>query len=194
MFSIFSAHDAFAQARKAGAGAAAAAGGPAAAGREAIVARKVEMTKVRTPDYSSSYNEATTTPGDWTKVMLRFDTEAEWTDQLEMRFYIVVKHPRTGAYTMFTGTYVYSDIPKGRNHQAAVFLKPRTTERFGAAERAAVELYSKGEVVSAASFPEDNKPWWRTATVRSVEGYVIERAQTPFANIASDNYEMPKGK
>ena len=206
LFSIFgSARDAFAQARKAGAGAGAGAAGAAgaaagaapagqAAGKKEIAIKKVEMTKVKTPDYSSSINEATTTPGDWTKIMVRFDTEAEWTDQLEMRFYIVVKNPKTAAYTMFTGMYVYSDIPKGRNHQAAVFLRPRTVERYGAAERAAVEMYSKGELVAAGSFPEDNKPWWRTATVRSVEGYVIERSQTPFANIAGDNYELPKGK
>lgn len=188
LFSIFgSARDAFAQARKAGAGV-------GAAGKEGIAIRKVEMTKVKTPDYSSSINEAITTLGDWTKVLVRFDTEADWTDQLEMRFYIVVKNPKTAAYTMFTGTYVYSDIPKGRGHQAAVFLRPRTIERYGAAERSAVEIYSKGELIAAGSFPDDNKPWWRTATVRSVEGYVIERSQTPFANIASDNYEIPKGK
>jgi len=195
LFSIFgSARDASAQARKAG-GAAGAAMSAQAAGRDGIVIRKVELTKVKTPDYSiGNNNEVTTTPGDWAKVMARFDTEAEWTDQLEMRFYIVVKNPKTGAFTMFTGAYVYSDIPKGRNHQAAVFLRPRIVERYGVPERAAVEMYSKGELVSAGSFPEDTKPWWRTATVRSVEGYVLDRSLTPFANIAGDNYEMPKIK
>lgn len=199
LFSIFiSAPDAFAQARKAGAVAAAGAAADVAAGqpvgKDGIVVRKVELTMVKTPNYSSSNNEATTTPGDWAKVLVRFDTEVDWADQIEMRFYIVVKNAKTGAITMFTATYTYSDIPKGRNHQVAVFLRPRTIERYGVPDRAGVEVYSKGEVVAMGTVPEGNKPWWRTATVRSVEGYVIDRSLTPFANIASDNYEMPKGK
>lgn len=192
LFSIFgSARDTFAQARKPGAAA-------PSAGRESVAAKSLEITKLRTPDYSysgSSVNEANIIPGEWARILVRFDTDADWTDQLEMRFYIVVKNPKTADYTMFTGTYVYSDIPKGRNHQAAVFLRPRTMERYGnTVEQAAVEIYSKGELVSSRSVPVSNKPWWRTATVRSVEGYVIDRSQTPFANIASDNYEIPKGK
>lgn len=183
----------FAQARKA------APGGPAAAVSQAgkeIQVRKVEMSQIRTPEYSSSVNEATITANNWTRILVRFDTEADWIDQLEMRFYIVVKNSRTSAYTMFTGTFVYSEVSKGRNHQAAVFLRPRTTERYGVPERAGVEVYSKGELVSAGSWPEDNKAWWRTATanLRTVEGYVLERSQTPFAFIAVDNYEVPKAK
>ncbi len=182
--------DALAQARRAGGATAVA---PAAA-KEGVVIRKVDVIKVRSPDYSTSLNEVTLTPGDWAKILVRFDTDADWTDQLEMRFYIVVKNPKTSAYTMFTATYVYSEIPRGRGHQVAVYLRPRTSERYGWPEQAGVEIYSKGEVVSAGSFPESNKPWWKTANVRTVEGYVLDRSQTPFANIATDNYELPKGK
>ena len=191
LFFVFSGNDAFCQTRKSGGGA----GGGQAGSRDGIAVKKVEMVKIRTPDYSSSYNEASVSPGEWTRILVRFDTDPEWIDQLEMRFYVVVKNPKGGAFTMLTGTYVYSDIPKGRNHQVAVFLRPRTVERFGVFERAGVEAYSKGEVAGMASCPEDNKAWWRTATnLRTVEGYVIERSQTPFANVASDNYEVPKGK
>lgn len=180
---------AFAQARKASG---AAAGVPA--GKSGIVVRKVDMGRVRSPDYSTSANEANITPGEWTRVLVRFDTDADWTDQLEMRFYIAVKNQKTGDYTMFTGSFVYSDIPKGRGHQVAVYLRPRTTERYGAATQAAVEVVLKGEIVDSGSSPESTKQWWRTATVRSVEGYVLDRSQTPFAYIATDNYELPKGK
>jgi len=162
--------------------------------RKGVTVRKLEVTKSKSPNFSSSINETTTTPGDWTKVLVRFDTEADWTDQVEMKFFIVVKNAKSSALTMFTGSYVYSDIPKGRGHQVAVFLRPRTTERYGVAKQAGVEVSYKGEVVSAGSYPESTKPWWRTATVRSVEGYVLDRSQTPFAIIAGDNYERPKGK
>jgi len=190
LFAILSGHDAFAQARKA-----AVAAQPA--GKESVAVKLLEITKTKAPDfsYSGMVNEANFVASDWAKILVRFDTEADWTDQLEMRFYIAVKNPKTAAYTMFTGAYLYSDIPKGRNHMVAVYLRPRTMERYGnMVEQAAVEVYSKGEVVSYRSFPESNKPWWRTSTVRSVPDYVLDRSQTPFANIAGDNYEMPKGK
>ena len=190
LFSILSGHGAFAQARKAAV--------PAQpAGKEGVAVRVLEITNTKPPvfTYSGIANEANITPGDWERILVHFDTEADWTDQLEMRFYIVVKNPKTTTYTMFTGTYVYSDIPKGRNHLVAVYLRPRTMERYGnMVEQAAVEVYSKGEMVSSRSFPESNKPWWRTANVRTVEGYVLDRSLTPFANIAGDNYELPKGK
>lgn len=188
LFMFSAGENAWAQARKAGAAAA------QPAGKDGIQVRKVELSKARSPDYSTSANEAALNPGEWTRVLVKFDTEADWTDQLELRFFIVLKHPRTSAYTMFTGAFTYTEIPKGRNRQAAVFLRPRTTERYGAAEQAAVEVHARGELVSAGSFPESAKPWWRSATVRSVEGYVLERSQTPFAYIAADNYETPKGK
>jgi hypothetical protein len=187
--------DALAQARKAGTGGAGAAAPAApAAGRESVIVKKVELVKIKTPDYNNNLNESSLTTGDWARVLVRFDAEAEWTDQLEMQFYIVLKHPKTGAYTMFTGTFFYADIPKGRGRQVAVFLRPRTTERYGAPEQAAVVIKSRGEEVATGSFPESNKAWWRTATVRSIEGYIFDRSQTPFANIASDNYETLKGK
>jgi len=185
---VFPGRDALAQARRAAG---------AQSTREAVAIKTLEITKTKSPDFSYSgvVNESNFVSVDWSKILVRFDTDADWTDQLEMRFFIVVKNPKTSAYTMLTGTYVYSDIPKGRNHLVAVYLRPRTLDRYGnVVEQAAVEIYSKGEVVAMRSFPESTKPWWRTANVRSVEGYVLDRSQTPFANIAWDNYEIPKGK
>jgi hypothetical protein len=187
--------DLSAQARKTGAAAAAA---QASARDGGISVKSLECTKNRTPDfsYSGSTSEANLTPGDWAKILVKFDTDDEWTDQLEMKFFIVVKNQKNSAYTMFTGSYVYSDIPKGRGRQVAVYLRPRTLERYGnVLEQAAVEVYSKGEVVALRSFPESNKPWWRTVNVRSIDGLILDRSMTPFANIAADNYEVPvKGK
>ena len=187
--------EASAQARRAGG--AAAAGGTASA-KDTISVKAIEVTSNnRTPDYSysGSSSEANITPGNWAKILVKFDTDAEWTDQLEMKFYIVVKNQKNSAFTMFTGSYVYSDIPKGRGRQVAVYLRPRTTERYGAPERAAVEFYLKGELVAIGGFPEDSKqPWWRSAALRSIEGYLLDRSQTPYANIAFDNYEIPRAK
>ncbi len=197
LISVLLAGSVFAQARKVTGGATAAAAGSAA--KDAISVKAIEVTSNnRTPDYSysGSSSEANITPGNWAKVLVKFDTDAEWTDQLEMKFYIVVKNQKNSAYTMFTGSYVYSDIPKGRGHQVAVYLRPRTLERYGnVVERAAVEVYSGGQVVALRSYPESNQPWWRTANVRSIDGQILDRSLTPFAFIAVDNYEIPvKGR
>jgi len=181
LFSIISGRDAFAQ----------------SASKEGVAIKSLEITKTKPPDFSYGgiVPEANIISADWAKLLVRFDTDADWTDQLEMRFYIVVKNSKTATFTMFTGKYVYSDISKGYNHLVAVYLRPRTMERYGnMVEQVAVEIYYKGEVVSVKSFPASNNPWWRTANVRSVEGYVLDRSQTPFANIASYNYELPRGK
>jgi len=165
--------------------------------KEGMTIKSLEITNTKAPDfnYGGIVPEANTISADWAKVLVRFDTAADWTDQLEMRFYIVVKNPKTAAFTMFTGKYVYSDIPKGYNHQVAVYLRPRTMERYGnMVKQVAVEIYYKGEIVSVKSFPASDKPWWRTANVQSVEGYVLDRSQTPFANIAEYNYELPREK
>jgi hypothetical protein len=181
MVSIFSGRDALAQ----------------AAGQEGVAIRSLELSKTRAPafSYSDMVSEASITVADWAKILVRFDTAAEWTDQLEMRFYIVVKNPKKAVQTMLIGKYVYSDIPKGVNHMVAVYLRPRTMDRFGnVIDQMAVEMCLQGEIVAVKTVPASDKAWWRSAAMHSVEGYLLDHSQTPFAHIAESNYEQPKLK
>ncbi|MCA1810269.1 MAG: hypothetical protein LC725_12620 [Lentisphaerae bacterium] len=96
---------------------------------------------------------------------------------------------------MFPATVTYVDIPKGRDHISTVFLRPNTVIRYGAVERVAVEVHARGEIVAYASQPDDKTQWWRMQiNARVLNGVLLNRAQTPFAFVAWDNYQAIKGR
>ncbi|MGI6087619.1 MAG: Amuc_1102 family pilus-like protein [Kiritimatiellia bacterium] len=167
--------------------------------KDVVVIRKLTGMgpegKAKTPDYSVSPSENSRAK-DWAKVTVFYDTETEWIDELEFRYTVVVKHPKTGAFTLFPCTVAYIDIAKGRNHMSTVFLRPNTVERYGELERIAVEIYSKGELLTAAGLPDTPPQWWRLpmTNVRTMPGVLLNRSQTPFAFVGWDNYETIKGR
>jgi len=199
---LFSVSQAFAQARKvtprpAGTGAAVQ---PAATagGKEGAVIRKMEATgpnaRVKTPEFNNNANEQSQ-PRDWARITVQYETDVEWTDELEFRYMVLVKNPKTSAFTMFPASVTYIDIPKGKRHTSTVFLRPTTLERYGNVEWAGVKIYLKGKdtPVDVAQIPEnDQRPW--TATVATMPGVLLNRDQTPFAQVAIDNYETIKPK
>lgn len=170
-----------------------------AAGKEGAVIRKMEVTgptaKVKTPEFKTDASEPQAQARDWARIAVQYETDAEWTDELEFRYMVLVKNPKTSAYTMFPATVNYIDIPKGKRHTSTVFLRPATLERYGNVEWAGVKIYLKGKdtPVAVAQMPEnDLRPW--TATVASMPGVLLNRDQTPFALVAIDNYETIKPK
>ena len=174
------------------------------AGKEGVVIRKMDAigqnAKVKTPEFKNNNandnaNEPQVQARDWARIAVQYDTDVEWTDEIEFRYMVLVKHPKTSVYTMFPCSVTYIDVPKGKRHVSTVFLRPATLERYGAVEWAGVKVYLKGKdtPVAMAQIPEtDQRPW--TATVTTKEGVLLNRAQTPFAQVAIDNYETIKPK
>lgn len=169
------------------------------AGKEGVVIRKIEAygptAKVRTPEFKTDASEPQAQAKDWARIAVQYETDVEWSDELEFRYMVLVKNPKTSAYTMFSATVNYIDIPKGKRHTSTVFLRPNTLDRYGAVEWAGVKIYLKGKdaPVAATQMPEsDLRPW--TATVTIIPGVLLNRDQTPFALVAIDNYETIKAK
>jgi len=194
---LFSLSEASAQARKVVAPVARPA--MTAAGKEDIVIRKMvavgPTSKIRTPEFKNDASEPQAQARDWARIEVQYDTDADWIDELEFRYMVLVKNSKTGAFTMFPATVNYVDIAKGKRHTSTVFLRPATLERYGAVEWAGVKVYLKGKdaPVAAMQMPEnDLRPW--TATVNTKEGVLLNRDQTPFALVAIDNYETIKSK
>lgn len=202
---LLSVSDSFAQARKvvpprpAGTGTAVQ---PAVTmvGKEAVVIRKVEATgpssKIKTPEYKSDSSEPQSQgqSRDWARIAVQYETDAEWTDELEFRYMVLVKNARTGAFTMFPATVTYVDVAKSKRHTSTVFLRPATLERYGAVEWVGVKIYIKGKdtPVAAAQMPDDARPW--TINYPTREGVLLNRDQSPFALLAIDSYETIKPK
>ncbi len=149
---------------------------------------------VKTPEYTTTESETMAQPREWHRILVKFDTKSEIIDELEFRYYAVLKHPKTGAYTLLKGTVTHIDIMKGKQHQSVMYIRPQTLFRYGVVERVAVEVYYKGELVALEAEPADKQPWWRMFSGRTVEGLLLNKQQTPFAFIAYDNYELIKGQ
>ncbi|MBU0715962.1 MAG: hypothetical protein KJ964_11450 [Verrucomicrobia bacterium] len=172
--------------------------GAAVAGKEGAVIRKMEATgptaKVRTPEIKNDSNEPQAQSRDWARITVQYETDVEWTDELEFRYMVLVKNPKTRVFTMFPASVTYIDVPKGKRHTSTVFLRPNTLERYGAVEWAGVKIYLKGKdtPVDVAQMPDDQRPW--TISYPTMPGVLLNRDQTPFALVAIDNYETIKPK
>lgn len=165
--------------------------------REGAVIKKIEGigqgAKVKTPEIKNDANEPQVAAKDWARITVQYDTDAEWTDELEFRYMVMVKNAKTGAYTMFPANVTYIDIPKGKRHLSTMFLRPATIERYGNVEWIGVKMFLKGEQIAVAQMPEnDQRPW--TATVKAKEGVLLNRDQTPFGLVAIDSYATIKAR
>ena len=169
-----------------------------AAGKEGAVIRKMESTgpntRVKTPKFNNDANEPQAKAENWARISVQYETDVEWTDALEFRYMVLVKHPKTSAFSMFPVAVTYIDIPKGKRHTSTVFLRPNTLKRYGNVEWAGVKIYLKGKdaPVDVAQMPNDPRPW--TAKFTTKAGVLLNRDQTPFAQVAIDNYETIKPK
>jgi hypothetical protein len=151
--------------------------------------------RIKTPEYTVTINDNNNPVArDWARVMVRFDTEADWTDEMVIHYYVQVHNQKTGKDLQFTGDFAYIDIPKGRNHLSTAFLRPATLERYGDIAGIAVEIEVKVEKVAVASSPETPSNWWLLTQAPKVAGVLLERSQTPFALVAYDAYVTEKPK
>ncbi|MCG2658735.1 MAG: hypothetical protein L6437_00625 [Kiritimatiellae bacterium] len=153
----------------------------AAAGKEGVVIRKMESTgptaKVKTPEFKNDANEPQARARNWARITVQYETDVEWTDELEFRYMVLVKNTKTRTFIMFPAIVAYIDIPKGKRHASTVFLRPTTLERYGNVEWAGVKVYLKGEQVAVAQMPDDRRPW--TISYKTKEGVLLNRGQTP---------------
>ena len=182
--------DARAQARRASA--------PQKASKDKVVIKKFEAigraARVRSPQYQLNPSENSPTVREWARIMVRFETDADWTDELEFRYFVQVHNSKNKIDLLFPGTFQYIDIPKGKRNLSTVFLRPNTLDRYGDVIGIAVEIYAKGEMVAFACNPQSPKGWWRLTKAKAMPGVLLERSQTPFAFVAFDSYVTAKPK
>lgn len=175
----------------------AAAAAPTAA-KEKVAIKKIEgigsAARIKTPVYTVtvSDNNNNLAAREWARILVRFDTDADWTDELLFHYYVQVRNTKTNKDMLFTGDFTYLDLPKGKGHLATVFLRPATLERFGDVVGIAVEIEAKGEKVAQASVPDAPSGWWLISKAPKVSGVLLERSQTPFALVDYDAYVTEK--
>lgn len=153
---------------------------------------------VRTPEYTTSMSRGRNATREWAELAVQFDTEPEWIDELTFQYYALLYDKRSGEYTLLKGTVTVMDVAKGRNHLAAAYIRPSTLARRGQVTAVAVEVVHKGDVVTTVSEGKLAKgqalpaEWWKGLKLVPVDGLILSRAQTPFAYVNYDDYEISK--
>jgi hypothetical protein len=149
---------------------------------------------VDTPDAS----RGRTPPGRWAQIAVDFDTEPEWIDELTFQYCVLCyrKTVKAEEYVLLKGLLYHTDIPKGRGHLSVMYVRPRTLLRYGDVVGVAVTVLHQGEQVAVKSdtLPKLKLPaeWWKHQGLTVKEGYLLSKAQTPFALTAYDDYEPAK--
>ncbi len=158
--------------------------------------------RVTTPVYTSSIARTATRPAEWLELRVTYDTAPEWIDELIIEYFVLMTHvvERRNVYSLFRKTVRYMDVEQGRGRQGTAYLLPSALKRFGNVAAVAVEMSHDGRV-AAAEFENDvqlPERWWRNPlvlesqdlTVR--EGYLLNRAESPWAYVNIDDYEVIK--
>jgi len=156
---------------------------------------------VKNPEYRTSLGGTVGIDKDWCQITLDYVTAPEWVDELTFQFYAVsaavIENKKI--HSFYKTAVKYADIERGA-HVCTMFLRPSALKRFGEPFAIAVEVLYKGTVVEEMSEESEKMPekWWKnplviespTTVVR--EGYLLTRAQSPFALISVEGYEFAR--
>lgn len=156
---------------------------------------------VKTPVYQSNIPRSPTPEQDWMQITVSYETGPDWMDDIVFQYHVIVQKMEKGkpVYSWFRRTVTYGDVEKGRNHNSAVYIRPNTLKRYGDVVVAAVEISVDGVVVavdSAGTLPRLPAEWWKNDEVTKIlvsrDGCLLERKETPFAFINTDDFEVSR--
>ena len=155
---------------------------------------KVTIKPVRVPDYKpGGYQSLNPKKLDWMQLDVRYETMPEWVDELTMTFYVLMKTTdQKEPFALLKGKATFVHIAKG-THVAIAYVAPQLLHRYGKVEGAAVEFEFQGRpVASDSTAGETYKKWLQQLSPK--ENHVLQPAETPFAPLDWDCFEMLKPK
>ena len=163
--------------------------GPAVSRKAFELRDLVVDAKVLTPEFQMKRGVQSPRVKNWFSVTADYETAADWTDELEFTFYVLVKntkHPKSAPpQSLFKQTVSYVNIEKGR-HKADVFLHPNTIARYGEVQAVAVQVNMQGLKVAEQGKPDTKERWWEK--LPPTDGLLLPRSETPFAAVAYDDF------
>lgn len=168
-----------------------------AAGPRPLDIRKIGGGKVQTPEYQMKKSQFAARTREWFQIIVEYDTDPDWVDEAAFTYYVLLKAKAQTAgrspFTLFKGDVTYINIQKGK-HKSDIFLHPSTLARYGDVERVAVQVNVGGRLVAMDGLPQGTaaQRWWEQMS--PLDGYLLNRMQTPFAMMNFDDYEAVKPK
>ncbi|MFV0338888.1 MAG: Amuc_1102 family pilus-like protein, partial [Chthoniobacterales bacterium] len=159
--------------------------------------------------YSLGPKGKKTAAKDWLEVDVTFGWAPKqkqavpFVDELTFTYYILLnnKSKEFPQGTLLVGKVTHVAIPIGKDMHSAAYVSPRTLERFfngkipssvsSAIQNIGVTITRQGQMVAANSSGADKKqPWWQS--LQQVQGYVLNKNETPFGPLNWDYYEALK--
>ena len=130
----------------------------------------------------------------WTLFECEFDSQPEWADDLEVKWYVVLGGSKQQVMATGSDTYIY--VKKGRRHVAAMLMHPLVTERWAgsttqaAMESVGVELLWHGRLMSFDDTKHSKQQWWQRFTPQP--GLLMRVSESPWATTLYADYEWSK--
>jgi len=155
--------------------------------------------RVQTPAFQTSVGRSATRPRDWVEVRVVYDTAPEWIDELVIEYFVLmvdqVRDRRV--FSLFQTAVRYGDVAAGRGRQGTTYLRPAALQRFGDVVAVAVEISHDGRTAAVETDTSMQLPerWWRNPLVLESpdltlrDGYLLNRAESPWALVNIDDYE-----
>jgi hypothetical protein len=128
----------------------------------------------------------------WLEVEVEFATAPEFTDELTLKYFILVNGK------LLTGEVTHTNVAAGREHHSVMYVPPRTLARLmgnrtlapNSVQNIAVQLSQQGAVKSELSEARAAPQWF--ASLPNITGLVLNKNETPFAPLYWDRYEQIK--
>ena len=129
----------------------------------------------------------------WLEVEVEFAAVPEFTDEMTMKYYILV------AGKLLTGEVTHTSVAASREARSVMYVSPRTLARLtqnkpvlpNTVQNIGVQILQQGAVKTEASLERGQPPGWFTK-LPQVAGLVLNKNETPFAPLYWDRYEPIK--
>lgn len=172
---------------------------------------KITPDLVTTPEYSINYgpkNKKVSRNKEFVELEVSFDwqpkaKEPKFLDDLTINYYVLLndKTRENPKGTLLVGAVTHTAIPQGKGMNSVMYISPRTLERFfegkspstinSAIVDIGITITKQGQLVAEKSW-KGRGQWW--SSLQQVNGYVLNKNETPFAPLAWDYYEAIKAR
>jgi len=159
------------------------------------ISRDFQITKITkdfvpTPDYGIGHYGGGSNAR-WLQVEVEFNAAPEWTDELALKYYILVNG------RLLTGDVTHVNIPAGIN-RSVMYVLPAALARFignrpflpTTVQNVAVQIVQGGTVKDELSVAHGPAQWF--TGLPPISGFVLNKNETPFAPLNWDRYAQIK--
>jgi len=128
----------------------------------------------------------------WLEVEVEFTSTAEFTDDLTLRYYILINGK------LLTGEVTHTNVAGGKDRRSVMYVPPQALIRVmenrsivpNTVQNITIQAVQQGTVKDEQSLVRAAPQWYKS--IPSLSGLVLNKNETPFAPLYWDRYEQIK--